>query len=154
MPVLQRKASRQARGRTNTNWQNLMVEVYLNPGGWTDGRTDFGIVSGDQLALCSWKEPPPGQDARLNFIDATKGDGAITADNPIRQFLGGAGPSLKVYASYRTPHKRIKFTEPGGGGGDGKIRLEPLNDKYPPQEYDPDDISGLWPAVMRIEKLR
>jgi SOS-response transcriptional repressor LexA len=34
------------------------------------------------------------------------------------------------------------------------IRLEALNEKYPSKEYAPDDINGLWPAVMRIERLR
>jgi SOS-response transcriptional repressor LexA len=36
----------------------------------------------------------------------------------------------------------------------GKIRLEALNDKYPPEEYEREEINGLWPAVMRIERIR
>ena len=35
----------------------------------------------------------------------------------------------------------------------GRIRLAPLNEKYEAQEYERDEINGLWPAVMRIEKL-
>jgi len=38
--------------------------------------------------------------------------------------------------------------------GDGRIRLEPLNRAYPVGVYDPEEINGLWPAVMRVEKLR
>lgn len=37
---------------------------------------------------------------------------------------------------------------------DGKVRLEPLNPAYPVEVYDPEDISGLWPAVMRMQRLR
>ena len=37
---------------------------------------------------------------------------------------------------------------------DGKVRLEPLNDSYPIEVYDREDITGLWPAVMRVERLR
>jgi SOS-response transcriptional repressor LexA len=39
-------------------------------------------------------------------------------------------------------------------GKGGRIRLQPLNKKYPTEEYGPDDISGLWPALMRIERVR
>lgn len=35
----------------------------------------------------------------------------------------------------------------------GRIRLAPLNEKYEAQEYEREQINGLWPAVMRIEKL-
>jgi phage repressor protein C with HTH and peptisase S24 domain/DNA-binding XRE family transcriptional regulator len=37
----------------------------------------------------------------------------------------------------------------------GRIRLEAINDtKYTAKIYEPDQISGLWPAIMRIEKVR
>jgi SOS-response transcriptional repressor LexA len=35
-----------------------------------------------------------------------------------------------------------------------RIRLQPLNDKYAAEEYDPEEINGLWPAIVRIERLR
>lgn len=34
------------------------------------------------------------------------------------------------------------------------IRLQPLNNKYPAQSYHREKITGLWPAVLRIQKLR
>lgn len=34
------------------------------------------------------------------------------------------------------------------------IRLQPLNSKYPAQTYPHQKITGLWPAVLRIERLR
>jgi repressor LexA len=39
-------------------------------------------------------------------------------------------------------------------GRGGKIRLHPLNKNYPVEEYAREDVNGLWPAVMRIERLR
>lgn len=36
----------------------------------------------------------------------------------------------------------------------GKIRLEALNEKYAAQEYDPKEITGLWPAVMKVQRLK
>jgi phage repressor protein C with HTH and peptisase S24 domain len=37
---------------------------------------------------------------------------------------------------------------------DGRVRLQPLNESYPAEVYDAEALSGLWPAVMRIERLR
>lgn len=34
------------------------------------------------------------------------------------------------------------------------IRLQPLNSKYAAETYDARKVTGLWPAVFRIEKLR
>ncbi len=34
------------------------------------------------------------------------------------------------------------------------IRLQPLNSAYPGQSYPREQITGLWPAVFRIERLR
>jgi SOS-response transcriptional repressor LexA len=34
------------------------------------------------------------------------------------------------------------------------IRLQPRNNKYPSQVYAPAQITGLWPAVFRFEKVR
>lgn len=34
------------------------------------------------------------------------------------------------------------------------IRLQPLNSKYPAEVYPREQITGLWPAILRIERLR
>ncbi len=34
------------------------------------------------------------------------------------------------------------------------IRLQPLNSKYPSQTHPVQSVTGLWPAVFRIERLR
>ncbi len=34
------------------------------------------------------------------------------------------------------------------------VRLQPLNSKYPATRHRPEDITGIWPAVFRIQKLR
>lgn len=38
--------------------------------------------------------------------------------------------------------------------GDQTIRLQPLNSKYPSETYPREAITGLWPAIFRIERLR
>jgi len=37
---------------------------------------------------------------------------------------------------------------------ESRIRLQPLNSKYPAEVYERKVITGLWPAVFRIERLR
>lgn len=37
---------------------------------------------------------------------------------------------------------------------DATIRLQPLNNKYPAEVHDRRKITGLWPAVLRIEQVR
>ena len=37
---------------------------------------------------------------------------------------------------------------------DGVIRLQPLNNRYPAQTYPAEQVTGLWPAIFRIERLR
>ena len=36
---------------------------------------------------------------------------------------------------------------------DANIRLQPLNSRYPAQVYDRRQVTGLWPAVFRFERL-
>jgi repressor LexA len=37
--------------------------------------------------------------------------------------------------------------------GENSIRLQPLNNKYPSAVYAPEIITGLWPAVYRVQKV-
>lgn len=44
--------------------------------------------------------------------------------------------------------KRVYFM------ADGKVRLVPINRRYPEQVYRRDDISGLWPVVRQYRQVR
>ncbi|MCJ7543343.1 MAG: XRE family transcriptional regulator [Phycisphaerae bacterium] len=55
----------------------------------------------------------------------------------------------------------VRFADEGGTtfkrfyrDDDATIRLQPLNNKYPAEVYDRQKIDGLWPAVLRIERVR
>lgn len=114
--------------------------VYLNPGGWTDGRTDFAIVSADQIALCSWERPPDhfevdksglekvrtkGRRDWVKYGAAAPDETSIGADNLIFDFLDLYEVIPKnerhvkhVFGSYRIPiqpsnkdEEKIHFTE-------------------------------------------
>lgn len=49
--------------------------------------------------------------------------------------------------TYDTTFKRFYRDE------DGSIRLQPLNPDYPAQRFAPERISGIYPAVFRIERI-
>lgn len=34
------------------------------------------------------------------------------------------------------------------------VRLQPLNSMYPAQMHDREELTGLWPAVMKVQRLR
>ncbi len=34
------------------------------------------------------------------------------------------------------------------------IRLQPLNSMYPAETYDREELTGLWPAIMKVQRLR
>lgn len=87
------------------NTANILKAIYVNAGGWGDGQTDFVIVCGKYVVLCSWIaegghlcELKAGDDPQdkvaaekiVNFLDSAKGKGA-------------ANPSMRAYDSAWTP---------------------------------------------------
>ncbi len=55
----------------------------------------------------------------------------------------------------------VRFTDDGGTtfkrfyqDDEATLRLQPLNDRYPAEVYDCQKINGLWPAILRIERVR
>ena len=76
----------------------------------------------------------------------TEGDLVVFA--PSMTPNGGDDCFVRFASDGSTTFKRFNLRP------DGKVRLEPLNPSYPVEVYDPEDISGLWPAVMRVQMLR
>lgn len=74
--------------------------------------------------------------------------GDLVIFSPNAQVRSGDDCFVRFTADSATTFKRF-YSAKGG-----KIRLQPLNDKYPTEMYDREEINGLWPAVMRIERIR
>jgi len=119
------KAAKQSIGTQISNKLNTKIEVYLNAGGWTDGRTDFGIVSENQIALCSWRAPLPKKIHNRHWKagpNVQEQAAAIDPQNPIGRLIafpttpGGQG-RVHVFSSYKTPGTKsngdplVSFTE-------------------------------------------
>ncbi len=113
---------------------NLKAQMYLNCGCWQNGRSDFALVSGGEIVLCTWgnfngelTEPYGG--VRLEFLPELKKEAsepmAFESDK-IRRFFADA-PEGRAHplVHYQAPCG-IRFTEPGEllvFGGDCHVHL-------------------------------
>ncbi len=75
-------------------------------------------------------------------------EGNLVIFSPNTQVRNGDDCFVRFTSDNSTTFKRF-YSAKGG-----KIRLQPLNDKYQAEIYDREEINGLWPAVMRIERIR
>lgn len=63
-------ANRSVHGKNTPNTFNQAVQCYVNVGAWTGGRTDLCIVSGSEVALCSWNAPPDPKKHKVRGVRA------------------------------------------------------------------------------------
>jgi SOS-response transcriptional repressor LexA len=75
-------------------------------------------------------------------------EGDLVIFSPNTEPHDGDDCFVRFAADNSTTFKRFRTTP------NGRIRLMPINGKYPAEEYDPRDINGLWPATIRVEYLR
>ncbi len=86
----------------------------------------------------------------------------VSGDSMVPRFNDG---DIVVFAPNTSPNNGddcfVRFIEDRGTtfkrfyqDDNDTIRLQPVNNAYPSQSYPKDDITGLWPAVYRVEKLR
>jgi phage repressor protein C with HTH and peptisase S24 domain/DNA-binding XRE family transcriptional regulator len=75
-------------------------------------------------------------------------EGDIVIFSPGRQPSDGDDCFVRFADDSATTFKRLRLVE------GGRLRLDPVNDVYDGRTYEPDEITGLWPAVMKIQKLK
>ncbi len=111
---------------------------------------DYPPSVADEYVRCPDVHDPQAFAARVvgDSMQPRYAEGDVVIFAPNTQARTGDDCFVRFAKDNSTTFKRL-ITEKGG-----KLRLQPLNDKYPAEVYDPDDFTGLWPAVMRIEKLR
>jgi repressor LexA len=74
-------------------------------------------------------------------------EGDIVVFSPAAEVVSGDDCFIRFEMPHETSFKRV-FFEP-----DNKIRLQPRNDKYPPNIVDGKRINGIYRAVIKYEKL-
>ncbi len=75
-------------------------------------------------------------------------EGDIVVFSPNAQVHAGDDCFIRFEADGGTTFKRFYQDS------QTTVRLQPLNSKYPAETYDAQKVTGLWPAVFRILKLR
>ena len=87
------------------NVANIFKAIYVNPGCWEEGQTDFALVSGRYVVLCSWL----GKGKHLCELKAGSSPTDADAVDAIKRFLdegkgkGGADPTMLAYDTALTP---------------------------------------------------
>jgi len=111
---------------TDLDYPASVADEYVRCPGVHDGQAFAARVVGDSM------EP--------KYVE-----GDIVIFSPNREPMGGDDCFVR-FEDGSTTFKRLCLDG-------GEIRLEPLNRDYPAHSYPPEDVTGLWPAVMKMQRL-
>lgn len=111
---------------------------------------DYPISAAKEYVRC------PGLYDRQAFAVRVVGDlmepryrqGDVVVFSPAVSVQSGDDCFIRFEGDGRTTFKRVYQDD------QETARVQPLNDKYPAEVYRREQITGLWPAVFRIERLR
>jgi len=74
-------------------------------------------------------------------------EGDVIVFSPAKAPTEGDDCFARVLPDHHTTFKRVYFES------DGRVRLQPLNAAFAPQVIGLDELSGLYPAVYRLQRL-
>jgi phage repressor protein C with HTH and peptisase S24 domain len=74
-------------------------------------------------------------------------EGDVVIFSPAAEVQNGDDCFVRFQMPHETTFKRVFFEK------DGKVRLQPRNEKYSPTVVEGERVNGLYRAVMRYEKL-
>ena len=74
-------------------------------------------------------------------------EGDVIVFSPEREPSDGCDCFVRLLPDHQTTFKRVFFEE-----GE-RVRLQPLNPAYPVQTVPLEEVSGIWPAVYRLQRL-
>jgi repressor LexA len=77
-------------------------------------------------------------------------EGDVVVFSPAAQVIDGCDCFARIEPDHRTTFKRVFFE---GTPRRRRVRLMPLNDIYPPQIYDREQVVGLYRAVWTLRKV-
>lgn len=129
VPIINKVAAGYPQHFTDLDYPPSVADEYVRCPDIHDGQAFAARVVGDSM------EPIYHENDIVIFSPSTQ---ARAGDDCFVRFEGDEG----------TTFKRMYQDSPTA------IRLQPLNNNYPALAYPPEKITGLWPAVFRIEKLR
>jgi len=111
---------------------------------------DYPPSIADEYVFCPEVSDPEAFSARVvgDSMKPRYREGDLLVFSPNSEPRDGDDCFVRFARDNSTTFKRFSMDP------DGRIRLTPRNRHYPVEVYERDEITGLWPAVMRIERLR
>lgn len=113
------------------------------------GDLDYPPGVADDYVRCPGCHDPHAFAARVSgdSMEPKYHEGDIVTFSPAEPVTDGDDCFVRLAETHETNFKRV-FTE-----SDGRIRLQPRNEKYSPQFFDREQVDGLYKAILRVEKL-
>lgn len=114
------------------------------------GDLDYPTSIADEYVRCPDVHDPNAFGARVvgDSMEPRYFEGDVVVFSPNRLAENGDDCFVRFGEDGGTTFKRFYQDE------EKTIRLQPLNSMYPAETYPVEDISGLWPAVYRLELLK
>jgi len=111
---------------------------------------DYPPSVADEYTRCPDIHDPQAFAARVvgDSMEPTYVEGNIVVFSPNTSARSGDDCFVRFDADRGTTFKRYYQDE------EQTIRLQPLNSRYPSKVYAREEITGLWPAVYRIQRVR
>jgi SOS-response transcriptional repressor LexA/transcriptional regulator with XRE-family HTH domain len=134
IPIINRISAGPPEGFTDLDYPVGIADEYIpRPPGFTDQNAFALRVDGDSM------EPKYHEGDTVIFSPAAS---VASGNDCFVRFAMTGGP----FDEEKT-FKRVFFD------AEGQVRLQPINEKYPPRLVKPSDIAGIFRAVARYEKL-
>ena len=128
VPVINKMTAGYPQDFTDLDYPPGVADEYVRCPGVTDPQAFAARIHGDSM------EPKYHQDDIVVFSPNTP---AQPGNDCFVRLTPGEGTTFKRFYQ----------------DDDQTIRLQPLNNAYPAKTYNLKEITGLWPAIYRIEKL-
>ena len=129
VPIINSVAAGYPHEFTDLDYPPSVADEYIRCPGMDDPQAFAARVVGDSM------EPDYRQGDVVVFSPNTPADNG----NDCFVRFGGAGGT--TFKRYYQDDERI-------------IRLQPLNSRYPSQTYPLEDVTGIWPALFRVQQVR
>jgi SOS-response transcriptional repressor LexA len=111
---------------------------------------DYPASIADDYITCPDVSDPQAFAARVvgDSMEPEYCEGDIVVFSPMLDTPEGSDCFIRLERDNETTFKRVYFEDDGR-----MIRLQPLNNKYPPRTVDREDVSGLWAAAYVMRKV-
>lgn len=110
---------------------------------------DYPPSVADEYVRCVDLNDPQAFAARVvgDSMEPTYREGDVVVFSPNKPAASGMDCFVRFERDCSTTFKRFFMDD------ENTIRLQPLNSKYRSESYAREAITGLWPAVFRMEKI-